>query len=98
MVDCFSNEARCCCVKAEDVEVGEGRKAYIYECFRQLVREGHRENGLKEKVEFPMKTAWSSMKLYCSTFRLRHLSLRGVLFADAVSRRQNLKRIRVMES
>jgi len=57
MVDCFSNEARRCCVKTEDVEVGEGRKDYIHGCFRQLVREGHRENGQKEKVKFPMKTA-----------------------------------------
>ena len=53
MVECFSNEARRCSVKAEDVEVGEGLKAYIHECSRQLVHEGNRQNVLKEKVEFP---------------------------------------------
>ena len=53
MVDCFSIEVRRCCVKAEDVEMGEGRKAYIHECSRQVVHEGHRQNVLKEKVEFP---------------------------------------------
>jgi len=31
MVECFSNEARRGCVKAEDVEVGEGRKAYVHD-------------------------------------------------------------------
>jgi len=60
MVDCFSIEVRRCCVKAEDVEVGEG-KAYIHECSRQLVREGHRQNVLKDKLSF-LKTAESSMK------------------------------------
>jgi len=53
MVECFWNEARRCCVKAEDIEVGEGRKDYIHGCFRQLLGEGHCEDGLNEKVEFP---------------------------------------------
>jgi hypothetical protein len=40
-------------MKVEDVEEGEGWKAYIQECFRQLMGEGRQENVLKEQVEFP---------------------------------------------
>ena len=53
MVECFSNKVRRCCVKVVYVEEGEGWKAYIQECFRQLMGEGHQEDVPKEQVEFP---------------------------------------------